>query len=156
MMVIGRSFGSSPSRISQGCFSIFMTSQLAFPSERKKSKLIMEHMRYISNFNNDYCLRVSPCLKYKICDLQSIKFYFTGATIPNDSTNIHPFPKRTRSSDAYRSQNKTKQNKNTTSIKLDVWSPTIKLQCKFIGPMPLSCPLNVWDVPQDCQYTDSR
>ena len=33
----------------------------------------------------------------------------------------------------------------------DIWSPTITLQCRFIGPMPVSCTVNLLDVPQDCQ-----
>lgn len=29
-------------------------------------------------------------LQTQICDLQSIKFYYTGTTMLNDSTNFHP------------------------------------------------------------------
>lgn len=51
-------------------------------------------LKHIS-FKNDPCLSVRPCLCTK-CDRHSIKFYYAGATMPNDSMNVHPL-ERTRS-----------------------------------------------------------
>lgn len=90
----------------QGYLSIFKTWQLAFPRERKESKLIMRHMKHISNFYSDSCPSVYPCCRHKTCDLQSIKFYYTGTTMPNDSTHVYP-PKKDKQPVAYRGKKKT-------------------------------------------------
>lgn len=90
----------------QGYLSIFKTWQLAFPRERKESKLIMRHMKHISNFYSDSCTSVYPCCRHKTCDLQSIKFYYTGTTMPNDSTHVYP-PKKDKQPVAYRGKKKT-------------------------------------------------
>lgn len=89
LLILSRSLCSPPHGPPQSCLSIFKSWKLVFPRE---SKLILRHMKHISNFYSDSCPSVYPCCRHKICDLQSIKFYYTGTTMPNDSTHVH-FPK---------------------------------------------------------------
>lgn len=58
-------------------------------------------LKHIS-FKNVPCLSVCPCLCKKY-NLHGMKFYYAGATMPDDSTDVYPF-KRTRRPVAHRGE----------------------------------------------------
>ena len=65
-----------------------------FP-QREKSRLIMGHMKYVSNLSNDPCLSVCSCCRQNTYDCQSIRFRYTGPTLSNGSKNIQ-LPKKVK------------------------------------------------------------